>query len=246
MKIYVASSWRNQRQKEVVKQLRDAGHSVYDFKNPDGGNDESGGFSWSDVDPEWQNWKPSQHIMALNHPIATKGFNRDFDAMKWADVCVLVTPSGRSAHIEAGWMQGAGKPVIALLDEDNPQEPDLMYGCFSYLRTSISDVIIILTTLDNKEYMSHIESNFKLFRVKDGRQVLVECGSDSESKTPAIIFSFYIPHNDVEVKVTMSNQYPDDQDGFNNRDEDWRSCDLSSMAQNYYDAAIKQFREISS
>ena len=45
-KIYVASSWRNQYYPEVVKALREAGHEVYDFRNPPrGGN----GFRWTDV-----------------------------------------------------------------------------------------------------------------------------------------------------------------------------------------------------
>ena len=33
-KIYVASSWRNQHYPEVVRRLREAGHEVYDFRNP--------------------------------------------------------------------------------------------------------------------------------------------------------------------------------------------------------------------
>ena len=33
-KIYVASSWRNVFQQDVVNILRDLGHEVYDFKNP--------------------------------------------------------------------------------------------------------------------------------------------------------------------------------------------------------------------
>lgn len=34
-KIYVASSWRNPYQPEVVAALRKAGHQVYDFRNPE-------------------------------------------------------------------------------------------------------------------------------------------------------------------------------------------------------------------
>ena len=33
-KIYVASSWRNVFQQDVVAILRDLGHEVYDFKTP--------------------------------------------------------------------------------------------------------------------------------------------------------------------------------------------------------------------
>ena len=43
-KIYVASSWRNSDYPEVVEKLREAGHDVYDFRNPPSG-DES--FKWS-------------------------------------------------------------------------------------------------------------------------------------------------------------------------------------------------------
>lgn len=69
-KIYVASSWRNSYQLDVVSFLRNEGHEVYDFKNPPHGN---GGFQWSDIDPNWQYWTTAQYREALNHPIAQKG-----------------------------------------------------------------------------------------------------------------------------------------------------------------------------
>jgi hypothetical protein len=34
VRIYVASSWKNNIQPEVVHELRKLGHDVYDFKNP--------------------------------------------------------------------------------------------------------------------------------------------------------------------------------------------------------------------
>ena len=42
-KIYVASSWRNSYQRDVVSFLRNEGHEVYDFTHPNG--DMSYGFS---------------------------------------------------------------------------------------------------------------------------------------------------------------------------------------------------------
>lgn len=62
-KIYVASSWINVFQQDVVNILRDFGHEVYDFKNPPYGN---GGFQWSDIDPNWQSWTTEQCREALN------------------------------------------------------------------------------------------------------------------------------------------------------------------------------------
>lgn len=34
MRIYVASSWRNTYYPSVVSALREAGHDIYDFRNP--------------------------------------------------------------------------------------------------------------------------------------------------------------------------------------------------------------------
>ena len=61
-------------------------------------------------------------------PDCAKGFDLDFNAMKWADVCVMVLPCGRSANTEAGWMKGAGKKVIVYSPEK--EEPELMYKIY--------------------------------------------------------------------------------------------------------------------
>ena len=105
-KIYVASSWRNEFQPEVVKTLRALGHEVYDFRNPPHGR---GGFQWSSIGEDWLEWSAEQYRENLNHPIAEAGFKSDLDAMLACDVCVLVLPCGRSAHTEAGWYSAAGE-----------------------------------------------------------------------------------------------------------------------------------------
>ena len=134
-KVYVASSWRNKYYPEVVKQLKSHGFDVYDFRNPPDGK---GGFFWKDIDPNWEDWSTKDYIGQLNHPWAEYGFKRDIDAMKDADVCVLVLPCGRSAHSEAGWMAGAGKRVIVYIPEK--QEPELMYKMFDYVTDSLEQV----------------------------------------------------------------------------------------------------------
>ena len=139
VKIYVASSWRNKYYPEVVKQLKSHGHDVYDFRNPPDGK---GGFFWKDIDPNWEDWSTKDYIGQLNHPWAEYGFKRDIDAMKDADVCVLVLPCGRSAHSEAGWMAGAGKRVIAYIPEK--QEPELMYKMFDYVADNLEHVIAMI------------------------------------------------------------------------------------------------------
>ena len=137
MKIYVASSWRNCGQVEVVKILREQGHEVYDFRNPTPGGV---GFHWSQIDPAWQSWTSQDYRQALNSPRALAGFGNDFDAMKWADVIVLVLPCGRSAHLEAGWAIGQGKPTCILLD--NESEPELMYQLADCLAIDLQEVLV--------------------------------------------------------------------------------------------------------
>src|SRR5579872_6628291 len=108
-KIYVASSWRNEFQQDVVFALRSRGHEVYDFKNPKPGNN---GFQWAAIDHHWQGWTPEEFRYHLCHPIAQDGFNLDMEALIWCDTCVLVLPCGRSAHLELGWACGAGKQTF--------------------------------------------------------------------------------------------------------------------------------------
>ena len=125
MRIYVASSWRNERQPFVVQRLRDEGFEVYDFRNPkEHAHEGDEGFHWSDIDPEWIKWTPEQFVAALNHPLATAGFKSDMDAIASAEALVLVMPCGRSAHLEMGYAAGGGIPTVILMADG---EPELMY-----------------------------------------------------------------------------------------------------------------------
>lgn len=135
-KIYVASSWRNTIQPLVVMALMKDGHQVYDFKHPFHGDN---GFHWSDIDPGWQSWTNKEYLKALEHEIAVKGFSSDFNAMQWADTCVTVLPCGRSAHLEAGWFIGQGKPAGLLLS--SAMEPELMPKMFDYIDDKLSGIL---------------------------------------------------------------------------------------------------------
>lgn len=131
LRIYVASSWKNEKQPYLVAYLRQLGHEVYDFRDPHrvGGEGEpvpAGGFSWSPIDPDWRSWTPEMFRRKVKHPIAKKGFGLDLDAMKWADCGVILLPCGNDAHLQAGWFAGARKPCALMLDENF--EPGLMYN----------------------------------------------------------------------------------------------------------------------
>ncbi len=135
MRVYVASSWRNEWQPTVVGRLCKAGYDVYDFRNPAEGDH---GFHWSDIDPAWKNWTVAEFVSCLGHPTAVDGFKKDMEALKSADVVILVMPCGRSAHLELGYAVGAGKPT-AILTED--AEPELMYRMADLVTDNLLEVL---------------------------------------------------------------------------------------------------------
>lgn len=139
MKIYVASSWRNEFYPEVVNRLREEGFEVYDFRNPPSGDE---GFHWYNVSERWLEWSPAEYRDNLKHPLAERQFRNDIEAMESCDACVLVLPCGRSAHTEAGWFSGKGRLTIAYIPEK--QEPELMYKLFDGVATTLEEVTELL------------------------------------------------------------------------------------------------------
>lgn len=114
MRIYIASSWRNEFQPKVVAFLRERGHEVYDFRNPPNGDV---GFSWAEIDPNWKHWNLSDYVKALDTPQAWRGYLNDITALRECDLCVLVQPCGTSAHLELGHAAGAGKRTVVFFPD---------------------------------------------------------------------------------------------------------------------------------
>lgn len=140
---YIASSWRNRHQPGVVTAIREVGFNCYDFRNPAPGEH---GFSWQEVDPEWQMGEKVDirrwHAMS-SHARARAGYRLDAGAIQAATFCVLVLPSGRSAHLEAGqFAHRPGKRLVVFMPES--EEPDLMYLDANAVVGSIAEVIGLL------------------------------------------------------------------------------------------------------
>jgi len=142
MRIYVASSWRNRYQPEVVQSLREHQFEVYDFRHPAPGDD---GFAWAEVDPAWQSWTPTQYREALQHPLAQVGFAQDKLALQMADVTVLVLPCGRSSHVELGYAKGLGQRTAVLMLERC--EAELMYLLCDHISLSLDELVAWLRDL---------------------------------------------------------------------------------------------------
>ena len=141
MKIYVASSWRNKAHPNIVDTLRAIGHEVYDFKRDKGAR-----FNWSEIGSKWEDWIFEEYLRGLSHERAQEGFASDFDHMKWADVFVLVLPSGASSHLEAGWAIGQGKPTCICWPEGR-NEPELMYKLADRIVNNMEDLVHWLDSL---------------------------------------------------------------------------------------------------
>lgn len=122
MKVYVASSWRNTRLDGLFAALRAAGFECYDFRAT------NRSFNWAEIDPSWDPMNPvltaAEHRRALLAPVAQEAFANDHGGLDWCDAGVIVLPCGRSAHLEAGYLIGKGKPVFVLLADG--ERPDLM------------------------------------------------------------------------------------------------------------------------
>jgi hypothetical protein len=140
--VYVASSWRCPYHAAVIAALEAAKIDHYNFRD-------SEGFSWTDVNPAFQRGQRTDfesYINMISHPVAARGFRRDFAAMNKADTFVLVQPCGKSAHLELGWAIGTGKSTAVLFEPE--VEPDLMYRMAGYLTNSLFDLLGWLGVVD--------------------------------------------------------------------------------------------------
>ncbi len=135
-RIYVATSWKNTFQPEVVTILRALGFEVYDFRHPTPRND---GFGWRQLRPEEPPWSAATTRDVLAHPIVDEDFALDFAGMEWADTVLMLQPSGRSAALELGWFVGKGKRSIVLLRDG--QEPEIMLKMCDHLCVTFEEVL---------------------------------------------------------------------------------------------------------
>lgn len=122
MKIYLASSWRNNQYYAMYDHLtKNLGYTVYDFRNA------NSKFSWREVDPDGAMGTNKRYLEHINDDKCEKAFANDMGALSECDVCIMLMPCGNSAHAEMGYAVGAGKPVAIFLGDDDSLRPDLMW-----------------------------------------------------------------------------------------------------------------------
>lgn len=193
MNVYVASSWRNKIQPDVVAILRQDGHEVYDFKNPAPGEN---GFGWRQLGGKPREEWDAEHFsrVVLDHPVAAHGFGLDMEALKKCAACVLVLPCGRSAHLELGYAVGARKLTVVYMPE--LEEPELMYRMCDYVETSIDGV---RRALSRERPRPRWQADLEAF---DAR--CVHGGKEYEGLLPCALMKTRFRTSDEEVRAVAA------------------------------------------
>ncbi len=121
MKIYIATSWKMaETALDISALLKGHGHEVDCFC------DDSGGryvFHFSEVGDITK----LNSINFLEDERSQRAFREDKKWLDWADAVILLLPSGKSAHLEAGYAVGQGKKLY-IIGKFPMGEFDVMYG----------------------------------------------------------------------------------------------------------------------
>ena len=122
MKVYVAGSFNHSSLcRMVAKVLRAVGHEIYLFCDPD-----TNAYKLSKNIRAIGDAKELTAKHALTHITVQSIYHENRMWLEWAEAVVVVLPSGRSAHLEAGWAKGMGRPVF-VYGEMKQGEWDAMY-----------------------------------------------------------------------------------------------------------------------
>jgi len=125
MKIYIASSWKNQGPVlALARFLEKQGFEVDAFCRS---SDTRYAFHRSEfVDNEFDLQKYDA-ITLINDPRVQRAFTEDKSWLDWADAIVMLMPCGKSSHLEAGYAKGQGK-LLFIYGEFPKGEFETMYG----------------------------------------------------------------------------------------------------------------------
>lgn len=107
MRLYIASSWKNEKAVLTLAEvLRAKGHEVDAFCDKSAGRYV---FHWSEFVDREEDLKEYDAKSFIDDTRVQRAFTEDKGWIDWAEGVVLLVPSGRSAHLEAGYAVGQGK-----------------------------------------------------------------------------------------------------------------------------------------
>ena len=137
MKIYIASSWKNQHAVEMLTALlRDEGHEVLSFIENNYGENHNHITKKFD----FETW--------VNSSESDQSFKYDTEGAMKSDLVIYISPSGKDAAAECGLAYASGVPIIGLhaKGEDFGLMRKLMRGWFE----RYTDIIEIVRAFNIK------------------------------------------------------------------------------------------------
>ncbi len=118
---FVSGRWRNRDNiLALTKNMRKKGYSVYCFLEAAHSTERI------TEDPE-ENMKKFEKLDWRNDPYVNEVFNTDMDGEKNSDRFVMLLPSDKSCHIEAGIAYGMGKKCILIGEQKQAESLYLIF-----------------------------------------------------------------------------------------------------------------------
>jgi hypothetical protein len=134
---YIIGSLRNPYVPELEKSIIKNCPTVKPFAEWHGAGSEA-----DDAFKEYHNGLGRSFREALLSPAARHIFEFDKHHLDRCDGAILLMPSGKSCHLEAGYMVGKGKPVLALYPDGEPEgRYDIMMQFLTEIFYSESELI---------------------------------------------------------------------------------------------------------
>jgi hypothetical protein len=131
--IYIIGSLRNTNVTTVGNLVRAAGFEAFDDWHGTG----------PEADDHWfkyEKLRGRSFIEALSGRAAQNTFALDRDNILRSDAVIMVTPAGKSGHLEFGFARGNGKPGVILMDGE-PERYDVMYNFASKITFDVQEAI---------------------------------------------------------------------------------------------------------
>lgn len=172
-RIYLAGSWKNAKQILYLRDiLKIEGYAVDCFASTDTGRTS---FNWAELTrgigcttqkQAEDRLKEMDAIDLLTYDRVIQAFSEDKKWLDWCNTVILVLPSGKSAHLEAGYAKGQGKDLI-IFGDFVKGDRDVMYG-FADALFREPDLFKMI------EYLSIIPPSNK-FKIPEDTEVELSC-----------------------------------------------------------------------
>ena len=144
VKIYVIGSLKNEKVPLLAESIRALGHTVFDDWKA--AHVEADQVMWAYEQKRGHSYKD-----ALRGLSAQNQYQFDKRLLDMSDLAIVVMEAGRSAHLEAGYMAGLGKPVYVLFSEGYPSRMDIMYNLLTDFFENEEELLAELRRLDGRE-----------------------------------------------------------------------------------------------